>query len=481
MDTIQNLSHLFIKKFRAQPKSVILLPAAGGNRRYYRMEADNADCLGVVSDNRKDSGAFIKLSVLFREEGIRVPEIYVYDEVNDCYLEEDLGNTSLFSLLGREDVENLLRESLRQLVRMQNIGQDKLRQSLAYPSFCREQIMWDLNYFKYDFLKPAGVDFDEEALEVDFKRLSDSLLTYFEVMPGFMFRDFQSRNVMVRDGEPWFIDYQGGRIGPVIYDAISFLWQAKANFPKQTRRDMLDYYVRELAETRGLSEEERAKVFESVPEFVLFRTLQVLGAYGFRGLIEKRAHFLESIPFAVKNLHECLDDSSIEDLFPELRKVSDSLVDNNRFKPTAQDRLTVTVFSFSYKKGYPEDLSGNGGGFMFDCRGMHNPGRYEEYQKLTGRDKPVMDFLKEKGEADIFSDKAYDIVSPNIERYLKRKFTNLQIGFGCTGGQHRSVYCAEAVARKIADRYPSAKVRIIHREQNIDEIISEGIEYTDQQ
>lgn len=478
MDTIQNLSHLFIKKFNVAPKSVVLLPAAGGNRRYYRMECGDKVCLGVVSDSRKDSKAFRQLSELFRNEGINVPEIYAYDGESDCYLEEDLGNVSLFSLIGRGDVDELLRKSLNQLVRMQNVSQDILRECIAYSPFSREQIMWDLNYFKYDFLKPAGADFDEDALEKDFNRLSESLLSYFEVMPGFMFRDFQSRNVMVKDGEPWFIDYQGGRIGPVIYDAISFLWQAKANFSMETRREMLDFYINELAKTRGLSEEERNTVVESVPVFVLFRTLQVLGAYGFRGLIEKRAHFLESIPFAIRNLDECLRDSALGGSLSELKKVSELLVSSERFKKEDDDRLTVTVFSFSYKKGYPEDLSGNGGGFMFDCRGMHNPGRYEEYKKLTGRDKPVMDFLKEKGEADIFSVKAFDMVSPNVDRYLKRKFTNLQIGFGCTGGQHRSVYCAESVANMISERYPAARVRLIHREQNIEKTLSEGIKYT---
>lgn len=478
MDTIQNLSHLFIKKFNAAPKSVVLLPAAGGNRRYYRMEGDEIDCLGVVSDSRKDSKAFRQLSELFGNEGINVPEIYAYDEESDCYLEEDLGDVPLFSLLGRGDVDNLLRKSLRQLVVMQNVSQEKLRECLAYPQFCRDQIMWDLNYFKYDFLKPSGVDFDEEALEEDFNTLSGSLLSYFEAMPGFMFRDFQSRNVMVKDDAPWFIDYQGGRIGPVIYDAISFLWQAKANFSMETRREMLEYYIDELAETRGLSGEEKRVVFGSVPVFVLFRTLQVLGAYGFRGLIEKRAHFLESIPFAIRNLDGCLRDSAFGESFPELRKISESLVNSERFKKAEDDRLTVTVFSFSYKKGYPEDLSGNGGGFMFDCRGMHNPGRYEEYKKLTGRDKPVRDFLQEKGEADIFSEKAFDMVSPNVDRYLKRRFTNLQVGFGCTGGQHRSVYCAESVAHMISERYPEARVRLIHREQNIEETLSEGIKYT---
>lgn len=479
MDKIQNLSHLFIKKFKAEPKSVVLLPAAGGNRHYYRMEGDGMDCLGVVSDSRKDSKAFRQLSTLFWDEGINVPEIYAYDEGSDCYLEEDLGDVSLFSLLGREDVDGLLRKSLGHLVRMQNVSQDKLKECLAYSPFSLEQVMWDLNYFKYDFLKPAGAYFDEEALEKDFKKLSESLLSYYEEMPGFMFRDFQSRNVMVRNGEPWFIDYQGGRIGPVIYDAISFLWQAKANFSGHTRREMLDFYIEELSRTRGLTDEGREKVVKSVPEFVLFRTLQVLGAYGFRGLIEKRAHFIESIPFAIINLNECMSDSGLDETFPELGRISGWLVSNKRFRKEDADRLTVTVFSFSYKKGYPEDLSGNGGGFMFDCRGMHNPGRYEEYKKLTGRDKPVIDFLKEKGEADIFSEKAFDIVSPNVDRYLKRRFTNLQIGFGCTGGQHRSVYCAERVAHMISERYPAARVHIVHREQNIEEIISEGVEYAD--
>ena len=277
-----------------------------------------------------------------------------------------------------------------------------------------------------------------------------------------MFRDFQSRNVMVCDGKPYFIDFQGGRRGPGIYDAVSFLWQAKAGFSDDFRSKMLDYYF-EMRHVLAGENRDYVRERKLTYDFALFRTLQVLGAYGLRGLVERKAHFIESIPPALRNLRSLLSSGAADD-YPELKRICNEICNDARFKENESGALHIKVFSFSYKKGYPADYTGNGGGFMFDCRGMHNPGRYQEYKSLTGRDRAVIDFLEERGEVQEFVRKAVDIVSPSVETYIRRGFSNLQIGFGCTGGQHRSVYCAEHVATILADKYPEATVTLIHRE-----------------
>lgn len=271
---------------------------------------------------------------------------------------------------------------------------------------------------------------------------------------------------MVYESKPYFIDFQGGRPGPVIYDAISFLWQAKAGFSDDFRQEMLEHYFEELSRLTSCRRNEQEE-HQSVNRFALFRTLQVLGAYGLRGLVERKAHFIESIPAALENLKILIENGAV-DRYPELKRVCSCVCTDKRFAKKTEDGLRVTVFSFSYKKGYPADFTGNGGGFMFDCRGMHNPGRYAEYKSLTGRDKPVIDFLEERGEVQQFVENAVGMVSPSIETYLRRGFSNLQIGFGCTGGQHRSVYCAERTAQVIAEKFPSAHIVLIHREQGLE-------------
>lgn len=382
------------------------------------------------------------------------------------YLQQDLGGVSLFSLLGDEANRCVyVPQALRALAKMQAVPQMEWERIVEYPPFSKRQVMYDLNYFKYEFLKPMGIPFDEERLQDDFERFAADLADDGNVPRGFMYRDFQSRNVMIHDARPWLIDFQGGRRGPVVYDAVSFLWQAKAGFSDGFRAQMLDEYAEAL---RELSFPGAERVVAGVKPFAFFRTLQVLGAYGFRGLVERRAHFIESIPGALRNLAGLLTNGA-SDRYPELKGVCEQLADDRRFESPSANTLTVTVFSFSYKRGYPADYSGNGGGFMFDCRAMHNPGRYDEYKSLTGRDLPVIDFLKEKGEIDPFCERALGMVRPAVERYLKRGFTSLQIGFGCTGGQHRSVYSADYVAMALAKEFPQAKVIVNHREQGIQE------------
>lgn len=471
-DHIDALYGLCDTKFGKCPESFSTMPQGGGDRQYLRLRfSDGMTVIGVVDDNRGDAKAFVGLSKVFARHGVSVPEVYACSQDFTCYLEQDLGDRSLFSVLGEIDVASTGADVMKELVRMQTVDPREWSGSVCYGDFSRRQAMWDLNYFKYEFLKPAGVDFNEDLLEDDFETFATSLVETDPRLWGFMMRDCQSRNVMLSP-DPVFIDYQGGRFGPCIYDAVSFVMQARARLSAEMRQELLRVYAKAFSEARRIPSD---VVLEAVCRFSLFRTLQVLGAYGFRGLVQKRAHFIESIPAALENL-AALSAGGALDAYPGLSAAACSLLSESRFSPALMreddGRLHVKVFSFSYKRGYPEDLTGNGGGFMFDCRGMHNPGRYDRYKPLTGRDPEVAEFLKERGEADLFAARAFEMVSPSVERYIKRGFSSLQIGFGCTGGRHRSVYCAERMARNIAESFPEVVVELIHREQNIKEMFN---------
>ena len=360
---------------------------------------------------------------------------------------------------GESDLK-LLRRVVRLLPDLQWGGAEGFDFSCCYPSpaLNRRGIQWDLHYFKYCFLKVTGVEFEEEWLEDDFDRLSDVLLG--EESDTFMYRDFQSRNVMVCQGEPYFIDFQGGRRGPVEYDLVSFLWQARARFTPEIRRELIGEYLDSARRYRMFDED---AFIGRLRYFVLFRLLQVLGAYGYRGYLEHKAHFVQSIPMAIENLRELLVDGFKE--FPYLCSVLSEMVALPRFLHQEEDdELTVRVTSFSYKKGIPDDASGNGGGFVFDCRAIHNPGRYDEYKLLTGRDEPVRAFLDKEKAMQEFLEHVYGIVDYSVETYRARGFKNLMVSFGCTGGQHRSVYSAEHLASHLAEKY-NVKVILTHREQ----------------
>jgi len=458
------LADVCIGSFGEKPLSMLALPGGGGDRKYFRLSfAGHPAVVGVLADDKGDARAFVRLSSLFRKYGVAVPEVFGHAADFSCYVEQDLGDKSLFSELSSPEIGRLVSDVMKMLVRMQTVPDVEWADAVAYKPFSRRQAMWDLNYFKYEFLKNTSAHFDEDCLEDDFESLSRDLDELPVSLSGFMMRDCQSRNVMLAP-DPVFIDFQGGRRGPCVYDAVSFLWQAKAGFSAEFRREMLGVYADEFGRVREMDPE---IIISSGSVMALFRTLQVLGAYGFRGLVQKRAHFIESIPDALRNLRELVD-CGVVGVYPELEHVCRQLVADRRFIPECgEEGLHVKVFSFSYKCGYPEDLTGNGGGFMFDCRGMHNPGRYDEFKSLTGRDSAVIDFLRERGEADAFVSKAIELVSPTVRRYIQRGFSSLQIGFGCTGGRHRSVYCAEAVATALAERFPETTVELIHREQGI--------------
>lgn len=450
--------------------AITMLPGGGGDRKYFRiLFKDGKSAIGTVADDLKDSKAFVRLADAFAKNGVQVPRIYSHSPEYKYYIQEDLGDQSLYDIIKADspEIENILRSTIKELVKMQTVPKSHWEEEAAYAPFSERLVKWDLYYFKYEFLKPLQIVFDEDALEDDFERLACDIMAAPTSLWGFQMRDCQSRNILVKDDKPWFIDFQGGRYGPGVYDAISLLWQAKANFPNALKEKMLEEYARCYSDKTGADYPE---IIESSGIFILFRTLQVLGAYGFRGLIQKRAHFIESIPGALKNLSTLISQGRI-DKYPELKRVCETIVSDKRFEKGENDKLTVKVFSFSYKKGYPEDYSGNGGGFMFDCRGMHNPGRYDEFKMLTGRDEPVKAFLKERREADKFASQAFDIVKPSVETYLRRGFSSLQIGFGCTGGRHRSVYCADIMAEMLYNAFPEIGIELQHRERDIKEIL----------
>lgn len=473
------LSSLYRSYYRSAPDSVTPLTGSASNRRYFRLSSPSGTCIGVVGTDVNENNAFIALAGHFTSCGINVPEVYAVSDDGLAYLQEDLGSDMLSDHVDAAlknggvseegPLADLLCRTMEALPKIQFEGARGLDFSVCYPqpAFDRRMVMFDLNYFKYCFLKPSGLEFNEVLLQDDFERFADSLLG--EDSETFLYRDFNARNVMIRDGEPYFIDFQGGRRGPVYYDVASFVWQARARYPERLKARLIDSYLQALYEYVDVPREEFDRRLRL---FVLFRLLQVLGAYGFRGWMEHKAKFVTSIPPAISSVCSLLEEP-FED-YPYMMQVLRAMTELPRFRneDVKDGRLEVKVYSFSFKKGMPDDPSGNGGGYVFDCRSIHNPGRYEPYKKLTGRDEAVIRFLEDDGEILGFLEHVYGVVDPHVETYERRGFTNLMVGFGCTGGQHRSVYCAEHLARHLAARYPSVRVRLIHREQDIEEILN---------
>lgn len=465
------LKELYNSVVGVEPESVTEMPSSGSNRRYFRLAGERT-LIGVVGTCKEENEAFLYMDKHFRAKGLPVPEVYACSDDRMSYVQEDLGDTLLFNAIekGRktsvfsDEEKRLLAKTIRLLPDIQFAGADGMDFSYCYPAseFDSRSIMWDLNYFKYCFLKATGLEFLEDKLEDDFQKMADVLLRSSSAT--FMYRDFQSRNVMIKDGQPWFIDFQGGRKGPFYYDVASFLWQAKANLPDSLRKELVKEYIAALRKYQPVDE---AYFYAQLRHFVLFRTLQVLGAYGFRGYFEKKPHFIQSVPFAIENLRNLLKEPYPE--YPYLSKVLKGLVNMKQFSDDLQKRmLTVRVMSFAYKKGIPNDATGNGGGFVFDCRAVNNPGKYERYKPFTGLDEPVVKFLEEDGEIIEFLKHVYALVDASVKRYVERGFTNLMVCFGCTGGQHRSVYCAQHLAEHINEQF-NVKVELVHREQNIEQ------------
>ena len=462
---------LFENHFSEKVDNVEMLPGSGSYREYCRLINSNRSVIGAFNSDVKENTAFLSFSNHFLKNEIPVPEVYAVSSDLKKYLLEDLGNTTLFDFLSitrekegfSENIISEYKKVLKELPKIQIIAGKNLDFSVCYPraAFDKTSMMWDLNYFKYYFLKLAKIEFDEQALEDDFQTFSDYLLSADSDF--FLYRDFQSRNVMLKEGEVYFIDYQGGRRGALQYDLASLLYDGKADIPESIRQQLFDFYVAELKKYIQVNDTDFAAYFTG---FVLIRIMQAMGAYGFRGFYEKKEHFLKSIPFALKNLEYLLKTVKLPVELPELFNVLNQLIHSEVLKEIGQTKsnLTVTVTSFSYKNGYPVDHSGNGGGHVFDCRAINNPGRYPEYKNLTGKDLEVQEFLEQKSEITLFINTVKTIVEQSVKIYLDRKFSHLSVNFGCTGGQHRSVYSAEKIAEHLKNNFP-VNVVLIHREQ----------------
>lgn len=452
------------------------LPASGSDRRYYRGKSAHRSALAVYHPDHRENQSFVAYTEHFLSKGLPVPQIYAIALEQGMYLVEDLGDQTLLAHLqahrmGDEPSLSTIahyRQALTQLARLQTQGVEGLDiQAHQQPAaFDESNMLWDLHYFKYCYLKPSGLAIEEALLEQDFQQLVADLHT----VPThyFMMRDCQARNIMVQGESIYFIDYQGGKYGPLAYDVASLLYQAKANLPQTVRESLLDDYLTVLESWIDL---DRAAFKATFYRFVLLRSLQVLGAYGFKGLFQGKAHFIESIPYALNNVAWLLEHQLPASAYPYLSSVLRKLLRQQAITPRMEEQalvpnqLTITVKSFSYKKGLPKDDSGNGGGFVFDCRFMHNPGRYAPYKSLTGRDASVQQFLLEKSTMPEFLTQVQSMVTPAIDNYLERNFQHLAISFGCTGGQHRSVYAADRLVDFIKKHYPQVRVRLWHREQ----------------
>ncbi len=455
----EKLAKLFENWSDEKVETFSALPESASYRRYYRIAGKNKSAIGVFNSDLKENKAFKKFTKHFKLKGFNVPAFYSDNGKNGLYLIEDLGDKTLYSILLKKgkrssDIISYYKDSLEHLIKFQIEGNKNLDYSACYPrrSFDKQSILWDLNYFKYYFLKLTKTNFDEQLLENDFNRLADFLTKADSNY--FMYRDFQSRNIMIKNDALFFIDYQGGRKGALQYDVASLLYDAKANLPQKLRNELVEFYIQQLNKKVKIKSKEFATYYYS---FVLIRILQAMGAYGFRGLYEKKAHFLQSIPYAVKNIKSLIKHDLLPNGLPELKTALQNIVKSksiNKFSFLgAQDKLKVTINSFSYKQGIPVDLSGNYGGFVFDCRSLPNPGRIDKYRSLTGKNKEVKKYLDNENVVKQFLDNVYKLSKSSIENYKERKFTSLAINFGCTGGQHRSVYSAEKLEAYLKKYY----------------------------
>ncbi len=466
------ISDLFTAWRGERPSNIYSLPPSGSDRQYFRIQYNDSSLMGVYNPIEEENAAFLQFTKHFAKQGIPVPRILNENTSQNVYFLEDLGNATLFSLLPhkREQVyfENSVMEiykrTLDHLPVLQIKAAEGLNFSLCFPrsAFDRNSMMWDLNYFKYYFLKLAGIQYDEQKLEDSFHSLCDFLLLADNNY--FMYRDFQSRNIMLKDSLPWFIDYQGGRKGPLQYDIASLLYDAKANMHPAQREELLNYYMEQVKKIIPLEENTFRKYFYG---FVLIRILQAMGAYGFRGFYENKTLFLQSIPYAQRNLLWLLENSKIPEGLDYLKQMITKIIDSPNLKKYDQPSagLKVSIHSFSYKKGFPNDDSGNGGGFVFDCRSLPNPGRQEQYKRLTGKDTSVIAYLEQEPAVGEFIENTSMLVEKSVEAYLDRGFSDLMVCYGCTGGQHRSVYSAEKLAQRLLGKY-DIKVDLQHKEAN---------------
>ncbi len=460
-DNMEVLEQLFERHFKAQAEEAKPLQGqlGGSGRAIVRLTGGGFRAIGIVYPVREENVAFLEFSRHFHRKGLPVPEIYGEDLNQGAYLEEDLGDTTLFEFLNAHrqgdaigpEVVEAYRKTVAMLPRFQVEAGKDLNYKVCYPraSFDRQSIAWDLNYFKYYFLRLAGVPFNEQALEADFSRLTKLLLA--APHDYFLYRDFQSRNVMLRDGAPHFLDYQGGRRGGLQYDIASLLFDGKADLPPALRQELLDYYLDCLGKHIDVK---RDAFMEHYYAYVYVRIMQALGAYGFRGFYERKPHFLQSVPYALKNLRWLEENVKLPVALPALLEALSSLSKSEKLQSLAAppSGLTVRIFSFSFHREAPRDESGNGGGFVFDARSLPNPGREERFRTLTGKDAAVANYLEQQESVEQFLRSAEALVDESVSAYQERGFSSLMVSFGCTGGQHRSVYLAEQLAKHLHSR-----------------------------
>ncbi len=465
---IENIRNLLSNNNYPSPVDIKELPSSGSDRLYFRVLFTGKkprSLLAAFNPSINENIAWYSYSTHFKNIGLKVPEIFAKDESYQYFLLQDLGDQSLFDLLEKISTDQktkYYKQAIQNLIKFQVEGIKGLDLDVAFPTkaFDRRSILWDLNYFKYYFIKPNKIDFDENKLEDDFNAFADLLLK--PVQDFFLYRDFQSRNIMIHDEVLCFIDFQGGRKGPLQYDLVSLLYQAKANLPEAFRKEMYHFYLSELEKHLPGKSIEFEKYYEI---FIYFRLMQVFGAYGFRGIIQRKGHFLQSIPYAINNLMGLQSTRSLPIEFQSLNQVFSQIIDlKNQFpKPSESKKLTIHIGSFSFlKTGYPSDFSSNGGGFVFDCRALPNPGRIPELRNYTGLDEPIINFLEEKPEIADFLNHTFHIVDQSVDNYLERGFDYLTINYGCTGGKHRSVYSAEQLKKHLSKYGERVEIKSKH-------------------
>ncbi|MBS1772505.1 MAG: phosphotransferase [Bacteroidetes bacterium] len=468
--TITTLEKLFEDHFGLKPEKTELLPVSGSDRRYYRISSGKKTAIGTFNGNISENNTYYYFTELFRKHGINVPELYATSKDRKHYLQQDLGATSLFDLLNKEghtkEVRNYFHKALEQLAKLQWIAgrEADYDQCFSTKHFDEKAIMADLLYFKYYFADLQNIQYDRGLLMEEMQQYAKELGRLQPQM--LMYRDFQSRNIMIQNEQVYFIDYQGAMEGSPQYDIASLLWQAKAQLPDAWKEDLLNGYIKSMNELH-ITRVDEIHFRKGYNQFVLLRILQVLGAYGFRGLLQLKPHFISSIGPALKNLDKFLSDNPSLPAYPELRKlleqISSADMQSKYAQPTRSNdaKLVVSVCSFSYKNGIPKDKGTHGGGYVFDCRGLLNPGRYAAYKTLTGLDETVKQFLEKDTRMPEFMAQVYGLVSLNVDDYLSRGFENLSVAFGCTGGQHRSVYAAETLAKYLRNKY-NIEVTVTH-------------------
>lgn len=296
------------------------LPQSGSDRKNFLIETENEKFIITHNTNLAENEAFLYFSAIFSALNLNTPYIYKVSQDREMYVQTYLGSHTLSEIIQNEGeterVKQLTKKTLRKLYELQTktIGKIDYTKTFEYPQYDKIPILHDLFYFKFMFVDILGVSYSKSKLIQEFF----TLVKWIEGLQpkGLMIRDFQSRNIMVDNDEVFFIDYQSAMQGPLMYDVVSLLYQAKANFSTEFRKEMLDYYY-----SLWQDEIEISTLKNSLQPLLFIRSLQVLGAYGFRGLVQKKLHFIQSIEQGVKNLYNISETWKEMERFPELQSV----------------------------------------------------------------------------------------------------------------------------------------------------------------